>query len=78
MIRGALAPLTLTDCGECQGEGYRLILAGTPVETHLICVTCGGEGKVEVCESCGEVPRIVRGLELCSCTAEGVALARAA
>ena len=78
MIRGALAPLTLTACGACGGEGYQVAYAGTPVETHLVCVTCGGEGKVEVCESCGEMPRVVRGFELCSCTAEGVSLARAA
>ncbi len=78
MIRGALAPLTLADCGACEGEGVRLAYAGTPRETYLVCVTCGGEGKIEVCESCGEVPRVVRGLELCACVAEGVALARAA
>ncbi len=78
MIRGALAPLTLAECGACEGEGYRLVCAGTPVETHLICVTCGGEGRLEVCEGCGEVPRVVRGLELCNCVAEGVALAVAA
>ena len=73
MIRGALAPLTLTDCEPCRGEGYHLVNAGQCEETHLVCVTCGGEGTVEVCEACGDVPRIVRGVELCDCFALGVA-----
>ena len=74
----ALPSLTLSDCDACDGEGYRLAYTGTPQETYLVCVTCGGEGKIEVCEGCGEVPYIGCGLELCGCTAEGAALGWAA
>lgn len=42
-------------------------MAGQPEEYPLQCVSCGGEGKKEVCLICGEEPRIIQGAEWCSC-----------
>ena len=77
-MRGALAPLTLTDCEPCRGEGCHLVNQGQPSEKRLVCVSCGGDGTVEVCEACGEQPRVVKGIELCNCFAVAQTLGLAA
>ena len=57
-----------TDCQTCQGEGYQLIGEGHADEHAVRCTECGGEGRLEVCASCGDAPKIEAGRELCACT----------
>jgi RecJ-like exonuclease len=63
-------------CPACQGEGYSLRLSGIfadreevylPSESLEPCPDCAGEGVLEVCAVCLQVPAIMNGCEVCEC-----------
>ena len=63
----------LTPCPACQGEGSQLAHEGQATEHPVCCDTCNGEGALEVCASCKEVPTIEAGREMCPCVRVQVA-----
>lgn len=73
-----LAPFGLQGipCPACGGDGYTLLYGGAhrvipwdEGEEAVACSVCSGLGEIEVCPSCGEVPTLAGGLEVCGCTA---------
>ena len=87
MMTSLLSKIQKVTCGFCQGEGTVLSVGRPgsfssgeetflPSETFSECPMCFGEGRLEVCQSCGEPFEVVRGREVCGCAA--VQLPRAA
>lgn len=70
--------LSKQDCPECQGEGFLFYLepagvfsdlseAFEPQEGYIECDVCAGEGVIDVCSYCQELPTIRNGREVCGC-----------
>jgi len=60
-------PLITQDCLDCQAEGYTLAFAGLTEEHPLVCLSCNGQGTIDVCSACCSPLSIVKGFEVCSC-----------
>jgi DnaJ-class molecular chaperone len=76
-VLGGTMSSKIIDCPNCQGEGYGLAIGNMTFssrdevyeesEVFVVCKTCKGEGKLEVCSICLEPYQIDQGIEICAC-----------
>jgi len=66
-VASMIKSLSTQDCNDCQGEGYTLAFAGLIEEKPVICLSCNGQGLIDVCSYCTSALSIVNGFEVCNC-----------